>query len=100
QVCLGRTAVPTRRSSDLAQAGTLDVGERGPHRLAVGVIADDGRQCRQSRFPPRLGLFPQLPPDSGDVAEPAEKTVVVARKPRREDRKSTRLNSSHVKKSY
>src|SRR5690606_39289163 len=76
---------PTRRSSDLSHR----------HRL---------RRLRGTRPCPQQGAVPLLPPGSGEPRRrpprrlprpPASPPPLHAR-----DRKSTRLNSSHVKNSY
>src|SRR5690606_42136780 len=75
---------PTRRSSDLGAVRGQLVGARlgpAPRRVLVGLVAD--------HTPPRVRR------QRGRRARPADPDLAVA-----EDRKSTRLNSSHVKISY
>src|SRR5207302_8558382 len=68
-----------------AQADRL---ERGPRRLDRGVAREDSDELRGSD----LGQEPRV----GQVARQRD----VRRQLGRQDRKSTRLNSSHVKISY
>src|SRR5690606_40871946 len=83
---------PTRRSSDLAMAenegtagretGTMRVKRGLAEMLKGGVIMD------------------VVDPEQAKIAEDAGATAVMALERVPSDRKSTRLNSSHVKISY
>src|SRR5690606_40177117 len=78
---------PTRRSSDLIRVhGKGEAVQLGQTRLVV------------------VGVLGHLDLDAGDAVVQLERTgavhVAVQIRIRRQDRKSTRLNSSHVKISY
>src|SRR5690606_41138148 len=89
---------PTRRSSDLAG------DRRRPRRLLRALPRPHGRAGGRDRGrpqPPRAAPAPQgrhllfLPPGGGGGGRPQQPPA-----PGQRDRKSTRLNSSHVKISY
>src|SRR5690606_40250535 len=88
----GRRSLPTRRSSDLAfgrgeQAVLLH--ERGDVPLR---LADRHDEARVGEELAQVGQTRDVVVALGEIARPAAQ--------RQEDRKSTRLNSSHVKISY
>src|SRR5690606_41434778 len=70
------------------------------------IVADDRRKLSQSRFAAPFRLVHQSLPQRGIMFFPAEQTEMRPQQSRRKvarhkrDRKSTRLNSSHVKISY
>src|SRR5690606_41790679 len=91
---------PTRRSSDLRSQ--LDEALAGDgHDPAA--LNQPSQQCRpKSAGQVRPALGPVQAPTSKGATRPACRFNIDAevRKPRFTDRKSTRLNSSHVKISY
>src|SRR5690606_41585529 len=98
-VCAHPSALPTRRSSELQTVSALGF-EGGPHatgRLTLPVFVDPWSVERSP-----LEMLRAVEGVLHDVT-PLEEQVVVALAPERiapRDRKSTRLNSSHVKISY
>src|SRR5690606_41528245 len=83
---------PTRRSSDLARAGCSRLVP-GPRRrgLALDIIDAAAREHRErSQIADGLRLAPRV----------EVRVLVGAEQQEDGDRKSTRLNSSHVKNSY
>src|SRR5207253_7082695 len=89
-----RPPFPTRRSSDLA-AGDAAATAAAPAdgRAPAGGDAADAQE------PERAGDAAPEPPRAGAGAAGAAEGAVAA-SPSRSDRKSTRLNSSHVAISY
>src|SRR5690606_39477532 len=86
-------SVPTRRSSDL-------VVNRGP--LTVTVL-EEGRTRIPQRYiisSPIAGQLRRVELRAGDRVQAGETVVAVVEAAPAGDRKSTRLNSSHVKISY
>src|SRR5690606_39369761 len=91
---------PTRRSSDLVRA-VLD----GLPEQVLG--AGDARRDRLARLGRGLGAFGRLEVEVVDQGRGVERQLLAVGQlddrgahPRHQDRKSTRLNSSHVKISY
>src|SRR5690606_40072593 len=83
---------PTRRSSDLGDPDSV------LHRLPVTALEELHFRARTL-----VGAAPSTPHPSGRVSERPwlhAATLERAAFARRQDRKSTRLNSSHVKISY
>src|SRR5690606_39505414 len=66
-------------------------GRRSPPRASPGQVSV---LCAPSKPPPRRGWRPPPPYAPKTPTEPASNST------NRQDRKSTRLNSSHVKISY
>src|SRR5690606_41423161 len=75
---------PTRRSSDLGLDDVVDDRAVDEHDAVALDRTVEAARC----------------PEVDDVARAPAIDHVLGRGGRREDRKSTRLNSSHVKKSY
>src|SRR5207249_12223336 len=88
---------PTRRSSDLA--ATQDGSEHLLHR-GLAIRADDGDQRRVEAQPPVLRQRAERKPGIVDHCDRQRKLAAVLAVDERRDRKSTRLNSSHVSISY
>src|SRR5205807_2973535 len=92
-----RTALPTRRSSDLTRVTSLPA-----HRNALEARRTDWRQVpldrRADQRLPARGNPPHFRADAVQfgLAEPSHLPGISARP----DRKSTRLNSSHLVTSY
>src|SRR5690606_40796913 len=92
-------AFPTRRSSDLGQFFTLDTNYRSTQGLvaAVNHLFQHADRHEAGAF-----LFKQEIPFAPVKAKGRREQLVVSGQvmPAMTDRKSTRLNSSHVKISY
>src|SRR5690606_40784519 len=93
-------ASPTRRSSDLIaeQVRRRGIGD-GPARRHRGIVQPDGQESRAARQPERLALLLRHLA-GGHPEQSASRLLWVTTGEVPEDRKSTRLNSSHVKSSY
>src|SRR5690606_42125313 len=86
---------PTRRSSDLAAGGELQA------LLVAGVeVADLPDPARAREALSEVGFVVSLELRPSEVTERADVVLPVAAVAEKADRKSTRLNSSHVKISY
>src|SRR5690606_40793039 len=90
---------PTRRSSDLQPLG----GEAGRQRLRTGILKHPADLPLEPLLVPQLPLGGRLPEDvvrgraPEEVGETGRQRLGRERVHRSRDRKSTRLNSSHVK---
>src|SRR5690606_41954030 len=94
-----RPPVPPRRSSDL---GTYQIESDGAGNYTVTFTDENGvvHEPRQVTVPPGKSsteLIPGMTLTTSDVPSGATSTVVVTHREGIVDRKSTRLNSSHVK---
>src|SRR5690606_41171544 len=97
---VGRSSLPTRRSSDLSKSQLLN--EVYPEELPMLLkrIEQDQRLELASRIDDllvqlRIAVAPHLKNPGPEIARISRELIA-----RRRDRKSTRLNSSHVKISY
>src|SRR5690606_41200773 len=90
---------PTRRSSDLKHTANVRDGLNEIRRIIEGLIAK--RDARRDGFVEVLkkAMTTRLGDDAEEVAKRLGQEGI-PRNLAKEDRKSTRLNSSHVKISY
>src|SRR5699024_11265562 len=93
-------SVPTRRSSDLRRssrtASSSSSSPRAPSLKVPDVSGKTEEEARKIINDAKLQAGTHISQNSPDV----DKGVVIETKPGDGDRKSTRLNSSHVSISY
>src|SRR5690606_40907293 len=94
-----RPSVPTRRSSDLAECDGHAREEEPGRGILLWNFACPGLDGRGPHFPREIGEIADADPFDDDKCE-VKCLRHHGQSEHGEDRKSTRLNSSHVKISY
>src|SRR5690606_39338813 len=94
-----RHSFPTRRSSDLFREGRhLGPRHAVAYPLVQTLVAEAGEKPRIEQARPPAAR--EVGPMTGGACSLEDRAALIARRGAVRDRKSTRLNSSHVKSSY
>src|SRR5690606_41621622 len=89
---------PTRRSSDLFRLSTNEIKNKNIQLKPISIETEIIEEVEEVAVDPNV-LIKQAEQKLADANEQAKQLIENAEK-QIEDRKSTRLNSSHVKISY